>query len=186
MTRLARVVAFSTHMDCGVCGASFARRMPWQFLCSPPCQNAWTAARHRRNSLRRYDELFRTLPRSCKDCSGVLTSPTPGGGPRWCDECRRQRAIDSNRRKNSKRRGARVDQSYSLQQIGNRDNWRCHLCGARVNKILSGLDPAGPTIDHLLPVSAGGTDERRNVALAHRQCNVNRRDGGLVQLRLVG
>lgn len=46
--------------------------------------------------------------------------------------------------------------------------------------------PKAPTIDHLLPVSAGGDDVRANVRLAHFICNSRRGSGGIVQLALVG
>jgi 5-methylcytosine-specific restriction endonuclease McrA len=43
-----------------------------------------------------------------------------------------------------------------------------------------------PTLDHLVPVSAGGVHTRANVATAHFRCNIQRQTGGTVQLRLVG
>lgn len=67
-----------------------------------------------------------------------------------------------------------------------RDGFRCHLCRGRVDMRLSGMHPKGPTIDHLIPVTAGGGDDPTNVALAHRECNVRRQTGGEVQLRLLG
>jgi 5-methylcytosine-specific restriction endonuclease McrA len=73
-----------------------------------------------------------------------------------------------------------------LKMVGDRDGWRCHLCGGRVRSDLSGSQELGPTIDHLVPVSAGGRDELVNVALAHRRCNVARGNRGEVQLRLLG
>lgn len=90
-----------------------------------------------------------------------------------------------NRRKNAKRRGARVGDRFTIEEIGDRDGWRCHLCRRRVDRRLSGTLPKGPTIDHLVPISAGGLDERANVALAHRECNLRRRHIGPAQLLLV-
>lgn len=43
----------------------------------------------------------------------------------------------------------------------------------------------GATVDHLIPLSAGGTDDLGNVALAHRQCNTRRSNTGAAQLRLM-
>jgi 5-methylcytosine-specific restriction endonuclease McrA len=43
-----------------------------------------------------------------------------------------------------------------------------------------------PEIDHLVPVSAGGSHTWDNVALAHRRCNYERREVGPAQLRLLG
>ncbi len=45
------------------------------------------------------------------------------------------------------------------QQILQRDGYRCHVCG------LLGADE----VDHLTPVSKGGTDHPRNLAAIHRQ-----------------
>jgi len=97
---------------------------------------------------------------------------------------RRLAARDINRRKNAKRRGAGSG-GYRLSDVGDRDGWRCHLCGKKVNPTLSGMHEMGPTVDHLVPVSAGGLDELVNVALAHRRCNTTRRDVGPAQLRLI-
>ena len=50
----------------------------------------------------------------------------------------------------------------------------CH-CGHPVNKGLSGQNPWGPTVDHVIPVSLGGPPlDRANVRLAHRKCNCSR------------
>ena len=74
----------------------------------------------------------------------------------------------------------------TLFELGERDGWRCHLCGGKVpnrdhkNRVLD------PEIDHLVPVSAGGSHTWDNVALAHRRCNYERREVGPAQLRLLG
>jgi 5-methylcytosine-specific restriction endonuclease McrA len=44
-----------------------------------------------------------------------------------------------------------------------------------------------PTVDHIVPLDAGGDDTRANVQLAHRRCNSQKGNrGGGEQLRLVG
>lgn len=74
----------------------------------------------------------------------------------------------------------------TLFALGERDGWRCHLCGGKVpnrdhkNRVLD------PEIDHLVPVSAGGSHTWDNVALAHRRCNMSRGARGPAQLRLLG
>ena len=40
------------------------------------------------------------------------------------------------------------------------------------------------SIDHLIPISAGGGYTWANVAIAHKRCNSQRRTGGKAQLRL--
>ena len=92
----------------------------------------------------------------------------------------------ANRRRYERRKANTVGPKYRLLDIAERDGYRCHICGKRVDMTLSGRHPQGPTADHLLPVSAGGGDESVNVALCHNRCNVKRATGGAAQLRLVG
>lgn len=65
-------------------------------------------------------------------------------------------------------------------EIAERDGWKCHICGKRVTK-------KDWSLDHLVPLSKGGSHTPENVALAHRRCNSRRGTGCLpAQLRLVG
>lgn len=125
--------------------------------------------------------------RDCEWCGTPHTFRRSLG--RFCsDRCRIAKADtdpDRNRRKNQKRKGYRSG-SYTLAEVAMRDGRRCHLCGRLVNMALGGNHRMGPTIDHLVPVSAGGDDVLANVRLAHRSCNCARRDRGEVQLLLVG
>ena len=145
--------------------------------------------------------------RVCDDCKVKPHEQRPGygicqgcGGPRpttrgrrFCESCSDQLAKARNRRKNVKRRAARMRgaaielERYTTQEIAERDNWTCHLCKRKVTKRqLPVGHPRSATIDHLVPVSAGGDDVRANVALAHWSCNAARSDTGAAQLRLMG
>lgn len=126
----------------------------------------------------------------CRGCGGQR--PT-NHGRRFCESCSAQLAKARNRRKNVKRRAARMRgaaievERYTTQEIAERDNWTCHLCKRKVTKRqLPVGHPRSATIDHLVPVSAGGDDVRANVALAHWSCNAARSDTGAAQLRLMG
>lgn len=55
-----------------------------------------------------------------------------------------------------------------------RENNYCFICGDVVDKDLPGNDPMGPSIDHLIPVAKGGTDDPENLYLAHLLCNKSR------------
>ena len=68
---------------------------------------------------------------------------------------------------------------FTTRQIAERDKWRCHLCNGKVTQ-------EDWSIDHLLPISAGGRHRLDNVALAHFKCNTLRGVGGTAQLRLIG
>ena len=107
----------------------------------------------------------------CPDCGALVSRKAKA--PVRCQPCSdiAKRAIDA--RKNHKRRATgRID--VSIRDLANRDGERCHLCRRKIDMTLPGTAKWGATIDHILPVSFGGTNEACNLALAHRHCNVAR------------
>lgn len=56
-----------------------------------------------------------------------------------------------------------------LQNVFDRDNGVCQLC-------LKNVDEIHATVDHIIPVSKGGTNEDDNLQLAHCWCNTIKSD----------
>ena len=143
----------------------------------------------------------RSGPRNCADCGLLIRMHIPvegcgQGGPgsskhRFCESCglkrRRESAREARRRREYRKRGAAKGQApYTRAQLAERDKWKCHICGGRVLKSAKVPHPRAATVDHLIPISAGGVDGLENVALAHFLCNTRRGTGGEAQLRLTG
>jgi hypothetical protein len=106
---------------------------------------------------------------------------------KYCSEtCKESGRRDVERAQRNRRRGAATGIPYTLREVYDRDGGVCHLCRKKVDLRLSGNDPKGPTIDHLVPISSNGIDCFTNVALAHWSCNIKRGATGPAQLRLVG
>lgn len=89
------------------------------------------------------------------------------------------------------RRRARMKNAYVADvhrmKIFERDRWQCHICNTRVKRDMVVPHPLAPTIDHLIPLAAGGTHEPANVATAHFLCNSRKGDRGAgEQLALIG
>jgi hypothetical protein len=74
--------------------------------------------------------------------------------------------------------------------LAERDGVKCGICRKRVNITLtSGTrgDPMGPSIDHVVPRSKGGTNDLANLRLTHWTCNNKRGNRGVAeQLSLIG
>jgi 5-methylcytosine-specific restriction endonuclease McrA len=88
--------------------------------------------------------------------------------------------LDKNKRRYAQIRGAGQIERFARLEIYERDSGRCHLCGRWVPREKF-------TLDHLIPVSAGGPHTRANVAVAHLSCNSSRQAGRLpAQLLLIG
>lgn len=149
-----------------------------QRICSAQCRNRRGAHLAEHSAPDRCDVPW-------KPCEGCGEMGSFFHHRRFCGNCRAERRQAHWRRKNAVRRGAKVKGAkFTLRQVAERDGWKCHLCGRQVNPKLTDPDPRSATIDHLVPVSAGGLDELPNVALAHRSCNCARGAKGLAQLRL--
>lgn len=52
-----------------------------------------------------------------------------------------------------------------------KDQPPCHLCGEPIDWDAHHHHPLSFTIDHITPLSRGGTDTLDNIAACHRQCN---------------
>lgn len=73
----------------------------------------------------------------------------------------------------ARKRGAAIEKIDPFE-IFARDNWLCQLCGESVDPQFKGTDPRAASLDHIMPLSKGGTHERANVQLAHFGCNASK------------
>jgi 5-methylcytosine-specific restriction endonuclease McrA len=64
-----------------------------------------------------------------------------------------------------------TDGRTELEAAWRRSNGRCGICGRLVSLSRRHMDPLEATIDHRIPQSRGGGDERANLQIAHRRCN---------------
>lgn len=52
-----------------------------------------------------------------------------------------------------------------------RDGMRCHYCKLTVSKTLDDIHPRYATVDHMTPLSRGGSRDDDNLVCACRRCN---------------
>ena len=64
--------------------------------------------------------------------------------------------------------------------IAERDGWVCWVCNAAIDSTLKFPDRWSGTVDHVIPLAEGGTDEDWNCKAAHFTCNARR--GSLTKL----
>lgn len=95
----------------------------------------------------------------------------------------------NNRIKEIKRRevirdNGKIDWDITLDKLIDRDNNICYICGGECDKEDYILDKDNnfivgsdyPSIDHVIPISKGGTHTWDNVRLAHHHCNSIKKD----------
>ena len=96
---------------------------------------------------------------------------------RRADLTRYRRAIKNN---------VNADNVISLE-VFKRDNWRCQMCNKKLKPQNKIPNPLAPTIDHIKPLSKGGSHTYQNIQLACYRCNCkkgNRTMEGGEQLRM--
>lgn len=67
-------------------------------------------------------------------------------------------------------RAAHVEDVIPLV-VFERDGWVCHICGDLVDRTVQYPDNASPTVDHVVPLCAGGEHSYANCRTAHMRCN---------------
>lgn len=118
-------------------------------------------------------ELPKSFDVSCDGCKIRFIAKKPDA--RWCSKTCANRHWGNVRARQARVRDAG---SYADRDVFIRDNWICHLCNQAVDSELSRTDPMGATIDHVVPLSKGGSDSFENVRTAHFSCNVKKGSRG--------
>ena len=73
--------------------------------------------------------------------------------------------------------GAEVDETITRRAVFDKYQGRCYLCGKATNWTRNGdWDPLLANVDHIHPVSKGGSHTWENVALACQLCNTRKSD----------
>ena len=126
---------------------------------------------------RKNREAERRIKR-CHECGKQFESVRH----KYCStECRnkhKNRVKEIKRRHKLKENG-KINWNITLHKLIKRDNNTCHICGSKCNSEDYIIDdennfivgPDYPSIDHVIPVSKGGTHTWDNVKLAHMSCN---------------
>lgn len=146
---------------CKLCNAEFLPKGENNVYCSKECRNA------KKKLVCEYcKKEFYSKHESTKYCSRICASKS------WF-EINTFARRSYQRKRTEKKKGLNAD-NIDYLEIFNRDKWICQLCNKKVNKDLKHPHPMSATIDHIIPLSKGGTHETKNVQLAHYLCNMKK------------
>lgn len=119
-----------------------------------------------------------------------------GSSKTYCsEECSQRYARRTNKLRRNKRlrNNGDIDYDISLDRLVSKHKGICYLCNDKVDKedyrtTKEGHFIAGdtyPSVDHVIPISKGGTHTWDNVKLAHRRCNYIKSDSKVISDSLV-
>lgn len=182
--------------QCAFCGTSFETTYKNQIYCSSKCRDMVTSSKQK---TKKRDE-FAPTSIACQNCGKTFATTFMGSKLYCSDECKRNHANhyrDIYRRHKLKENGT-IQWDITLKKLIKRDKNICHICGGECDIKDYKLNEQGsfvvggmyPSIDHVQPVSKGGTHTWDNVKLAHHHCNTVKSNNcvyaeGCEQLKLV-
>lgn len=108
----------------------------------------------------------------CKMCAAWFLDLF--GSSTCSNACQNERHADQKREHKQRRRARKRDAFVApvyRTAIFERDAWTCQLCYRPIARTQVAPHPDAPTIDHVIPLAAGGTHEPSNVQAAHFLCN---------------
>jgi YHS domain-containing protein len=168
-------------IKCIYCGKEF-RRENVQRYCSDEC---------RKNKIKEQVFIYNKSKKElnaivCKECGKEFTPEYGNKRRMFCsDKCLyRFRSRESKYIRRSRERAARKSGGINRLAIFKRDNWKCHICGKKINKKAKCPHPLSPTIDHYIPLAYGGSHTEDNVRCAHFICNSRRGTPDAIQLTI--
>lgn len=136
------------------------------------------------------EQAVQTGKRTCSECGASKSLAEFGGFDKrgWlragtCFSCQ-YKARPKNRRREQIQNRKRKDVRYATwdgvtdREILDADWWECQMprCLNPEGRAITEVgwpDPWSPSIDHILPLSMGGTDIASNKRSAHLRCNVS-------------
>ncbi len=130
--------------------------------------------------------VIRWVAGNCDRCGSPYVAEDYTDRARYCSH--RCGKADGKDRRRARKRAAYVADVHRLR-VFERDGWRCQLCRRKVDRTKVVPHPHAPVLDHVLPLSQGGTHEPANVQCAHYMCNSVKSDGVFgagEQLLLIG
>lgn len=159
----------------------FARR-----FCRPKCKTAWHRDERPGNlyvgpSCRIHRAERRTwIEGRCPECGRrFVRQDNHDSAVGYCQRACQKRVAA--RRRRAYLRGAGY-KTLTYLSVAERDEWRCQLCGEPVDRTANAPQPMAPTLDHIVPLSRGGSHTLENCQVAHFICNSRKSDGAAVSV----
>jgi hypothetical protein len=111
-------------------------------------------------------------------CCGKKTE-TYGRIFKTCGDCKLAKRKACRKIHNHRRRVAKKNADFvpvHPDVIFERDRWKCCYCGCKVSKKYDPNHDRYPNLDHVIPISKGGSHRPENLQCLCRACNLEKSD----------
>lgn len=173
--KYAREHGIGEHRICVVCGSEFVAKSAKTQTCSKQCGRI--LCRRKTGFCNGY-----VITKTCSVCG--KTFETYKSRQTTCStECAKEKRTLDRRYRSFNARcqkyGVHYDSNVKAKLVIERDECTCQICGKRcdfMDKRWGNFGPDYPTVDHIVPLSKGGTHTWDNVQCACALCNSEKRD----------
>ena len=199
-----KVISFvedKVNIRCVKCGNIFQKGTKHVWERNLICRNCWDIERQNKSAIltelkdqrRRLNKLIKKLEKcnayiidhtnKCEVCGKEYIGIK--GGKYCSNKCKNRIRWHINKLKRERhiKDNGILDRDITLEKLYDRDEGVCYLCGNRcnyndfeVNDNIFMVGKTYPSIDHIIPISKGGTHSWDNIKLAHISCNSKKRD----------
>lgn len=171
---------------CIVCGITRIGTAFGQVVCPGVCRDEYSRMMEFERSKRKHEQKIK--PRECKQCGEVFIPHYGSKKRNFCSKkCLRKASEKNKARGNHQQRAKHYGVKYewfSDLTILKRDGWQCYICGCSTPKELRGTyENNAPEIDHIIPLSKGGSHTKDNVRCCCRACNGAKNDMTLKEMK---
>lgn len=170
------------HMSCPACkererlarsADRERRRAEWAAM-----EQARKKRRAEAEAKRKRIELGKAKVRRCRTCGREFNGRTPDA--LYCSSrCQRRRPEQGDHRHRAKVYGTEFDPTVTINALIERDGTECAICGRECSfddREYGSVGRTYPTIDHIFPMSKGGSHVWSNVQVACFECNAKKSD----------
>lgn len=163
-------------MVCEQCGRNY-HGSPASKYCCGRCAYKANQEQKRRDYVPKPD-----FDKRCHWCGAEFTTNRPT--VKYCGDQCSLKAFRASKRSGNHRRNVMKRRQFvarvNVADVYQRDGWACQICGSPVDPNAQYPDPMSASLDHIVPISRGGTHEPSNVRLTHWICNCVRGNRTLI------
>lgn len=153
---------------CRECKKEYAPKQRTEsFFCSRDCKDKNRKKEHKAKRIASKSD------RLCIGCRKIIPR-SARADKKWCSEDCASKARGHTMNVTRRIQTTEPIGAFLRMDIYNRDKWICQICKKPVKKELSFPHPKCASLDHVIPLSRGGTHESENVQLAHLSCNTSK------------